>query len=85
MNPDCGPECQETLRQIERFLDGELDPGIRAVIDKHLSSCSPCMERAEFRKHLKELIASKCGRDRMPADLLRRVEAMIDAQDAPAP
>ena len=84
MNPDCGPECQETLREIERFLDGELEAGMRAVIDRHLSACSPCMERAEFRRHLKDLIASKCAGDAMPAELLSRVKALIDTEDAPA-
>ena len=82
MNPDCGPECVETLKQVERFLDGELDPGIRAVIDRHLSACSPCMERAEFRQHLKDLIASKCAGDVMPADLLSRVKALIATEGA---
>ena len=83
MDRDCGPECEETLREIERFLDGELDPGLRAAVDRHLSSCNPCTQRAEFRKHLKELVASKCGLDAMPADLLSRVQALIETQAGP--
>ena len=84
MNPDCGPECEETLREIERFLDGELEPGLRAVITRHLSACNPCTERAEFRQHVKDLIASKCVGDTMPADLLSRVKALIDTEGAPS-
>jgi mycothiol system anti-sigma-R factor len=82
--PDCGPECEETLREIERFLDGELEPGLRAVIALHISTCNPCTERAEFRQHVKELIASKCVGDAVPADLLARVKALIDTEGAPS-
>ena len=80
MIPDCGPECEETLREIERFLDGELEPVLRAVITRHLSMCTPCTDRAEFRKHLKDLIASKCAGDAIPEDLLSRVKALIDTE-----
>ena len=82
MNPDCGPECEETLREIERFLDGELEPGLRAVIASHLSGCNPCSERAEFRQHVKDLVASKCATDTMPTDLLSRIKAVIDTEGA---
>ena len=84
MIPDCGPECEETLREIERFLDGELEPGLRAVITHHLSTCNPCTERAEFRQHVKDMIAAKCAGDVMPADLLSRVKALIDTEGAPS-
>ncbi|HEY7401740.1 MAG TPA: mycothiol system anti-sigma-R factor [Actinomycetota bacterium] len=82
MIPDCGPECEEALREIERFLDGELEPGLRAVVASHLSSCTPCTERAEFRRHVKELIASKCSKDAMPNDLLARVKSLLDIEGA---
>ncbi len=83
MDRDCGPECQETLREIARFLDGELDPSVRAAVDRHLSSCDPCLEHAEFRKHLKQLIASRCGGDSMPGELLLRVKALIEIEGSP--
>ena len=55
---DCGPDCLETLREIERFLDGELQGDLRSRVQEHLSGCNPCMDRAEFRRHLKAMIAS---------------------------
>jgi mycothiol system anti-sigma-R factor len=82
--PDCGPECEETLREIERFLDGELEPGLRAVIASHLSSCNPCTERAEFRRHVKDLVATKCSGDAMPSDLLSRVKGLLDTEGTPS-
>ena len=76
---DCGPECLEALREIERFLDGELDdPGMRAFVDRHLSDCNPCMERAEFRRHLKDLVGSKCREQQVPAELGDRLRSLIE-------
>jgi mycothiol system anti-sigma-R factor len=70
---DCGPDCQETLREVERFLDGEVDVTLRVRIEEHLSGCSPCMDRAEFRRQLKIIVARKCTESEVPA----RVEARI--------
>ena len=83
MDPDCGPECQETLRELERFLDGELEPGMRAMVDKHLSGCDPCTQRTEFRIHLKAMISSSCRRDEVPAELLARVQSLLQAEPPP--
>ena len=67
---DCGPHCEETLREIEAFLDGELDPALRDRVTHHLSDCNPCMQRAEFRKHLKEIVHDKCTEREDPGGAL---------------
>ena len=77
------PECHETLREIERFLDGEMGPDERQTLDRHLSDCHPCSERADFKRHLKELIASSCGCDEVPSDLRERVMRLIEGTAAP--
>ena len=74
---DCGPICQETLREIQRFLDGELDPGAKVAIEHHLSDCNPCMQRTEFRRHLKGMISSKCVGDDVPAALIEKIHGLI--------
>jgi mycothiol system anti-sigma-R factor len=82
---DCGPECMEALKEIERLLDGELPPELRIKVQKHLSGCNPCMDRAEFRRHLKEMIASKCTGDQPSPELFIRVRAIIEERDVSAP
>ena len=57
------PGCMEALKEVERLLDGELEGELRIKVEKHLSGCSPCMDRAEFRRHLKVMIAAKCTGD----------------------
>jgi mycothiol system anti-sigma-R factor len=82
---DCGPDCIEALKEIERFLDGELPGDLQVKVHKHLSGCNPCMDRAEFRRHLKDMIASKCGGDTPPPELFVRVRALIEDRDTSSP
>ena len=74
---DCGPDCLKALAEIERFLDGEVEPGMQAFIEHHLSGCDPCTERADFRRHLRDLIAAKCSGEQVPAELRTRIEGLI--------
>lgn len=75
----------ETLREIERLLDGELQGELRARVQKHLSGCNPCMDRTEFRRHLKAMIAAKCTGDEPPPELFIRVRAIIEERDVTSP
>ena len=79
------PGCMEALKEVERLLDGELEAELRIKVEKHLSGCSPCMDRAEFRRHLKVMIADKCSGDAPPPALLTRVRAMIEERDVSSP
>ena len=80
---DATYNCRETLLEIERFLDGELQTDLGSLLQRHLDDCPPCMRRADFQRHLKDLIASKCGGDVAPLDLLGRVRLLIQEHDAP--
>ena len=69
---DCGPDCEETLREIEAYLDGEVEAPQATAIEIHLADCNPCMDRAEFRQHLKDLVHDRC-REAEPEGLRDKV------------
>ncbi|MEP6758178.1 MAG: mycothiol system anti-sigma-R factor [Actinomycetota bacterium] len=75
--PEREPNCTETLLEVEAYLDGEVDPALAERIHGHLSDCSPCGDRAEFRKHLKELVQSKCMQRDVPDALRERIRQLI--------
>ena len=77
---ECGPNCEETLRQIEAYLDGEVDDVQAAGISVHLSDCNPCMDRAEFRTNLKALVHDRCS-EAEPAGLRERIVRALDARE----
>ena len=75
--PESEPDCTETLLEVEAYLDGEVDTALAERIKGHLSDCSPCGDRAEFRKHLKELVQSKCTEREVPDALVDRIRQLI--------
>jgi mycothiol system anti-sigma-R factor len=71
--------CEEVLSEIEQYLDGELDLDRAAHLKFHLSTCSPCLRRAEFRRRLKEIIRAKVPCE-APEHLVVKVRRIIQAE-----
>jgi anti-sigma factor (TIGR02949 family) len=64
--------CREALEELERYLDHECGPDLEAAIRTHLGDCPPCLDRAEFERELRRIVASRC-RDAAPSGLLDRI------------
>ena len=76
---DGGVDCDEAIRQLYHFLDGELTDERRQVIAVHLDECGWCGEAAGFEAELRVVIASRC-RDRVPDALRARVAAALNEE-----
>jgi mycothiol system anti-sigma-R factor len=68
---DCG--CDDVLRDVWLFLDDEMNPDRRAVVQQHIDECSPCLAEAGFDSALKSLLSRKCGGDKAPEELKARL------------
>jgi anti-sigma factor (TIGR02949 family) len=66
--------CNETIRELDAFLDGELPDDVRDHIHSHLGTCMDCLQAFDFQAELKLAIRRKCNTDEMPAGLLGRIE-----------
>lgn len=75
---ECGPDCDEALAELERYLDGELPDSDVGRISEHLAACYPCTDRATFEEQLRALVRRGCA-DRAPEDLIDRVRSRLDA------
>ena len=53
-------DCDQALAELEAYLDGELVDDARRIVESHLSGCSPCFERSEFRVRLRAIVRTKC-------------------------
>lgn len=40
--PAANPACQSFIHQLSPYIDGELTPSERAVVERHLSACKSC-------------------------------------------
>lgn len=78
MEPCDGPNCNETLKELDLFLDAELSDNARDTIRHHLDGCPDCLSAFDFHAELKHVVARKCQENEMPADLLSRIEKCFD-------
>jgi mycothiol system anti-sigma-R factor len=76
-------DCEHVLREIELYLDHELDSREAGHIQDHLAECGGCLQRKEFRESLRELIAKKCGPEPAPEDLVRRIRELLATEAQP--
>jgi anti-sigma factor (TIGR02949 family) len=76
-------DCNETIRELDAFLDGELPAEIRAHIHVHLESCLDCLQAFDFHAELKRAIRRKCTNDQMPTGLVDRIANCLDADLLP--
>jgi len=72
------PDCNQTLRELETFLDGELSAEARDAIQGHLGGCVDCHQAFDFHAELKLVIARKCREEAIPPSLLARIERCLD-------
>jgi anti-sigma factor (TIGR02949 family) len=70
-------DCNETLRELEAFLDGEVPDEELVDIRAHLEGCPDCFQAFDFHAELKAVIATKCRGDEMPPGLLARIELCL--------
>ena len=73
--------CTEAVHVLYHFLDGELTPERRLLIEYHLDACSPCLEAFEFEIELRELIKQRC-REQVPDELRLRIKGLLASEAA---
>ncbi len=72
-------DCNDALRELYEFLDGELTDARRHLIAEHIDRCNPCLEAFDFEVELKAVIAAKC-RAECPDELRARVAEALRAE-----
>ncbi|NLD76776.1 MAG: mycothiol system anti-sigma-R factor [Acidimicrobiales bacterium] len=70
-------ECNETLRELYQFLDGELTDADRHHIQQHLDDCSPCLAAFDFEAELRLVVRNRCV-DTVPDALRDRIARAIE-------
>lgn len=72
-------KCQDLLRAIGEYVDGEISPSICADLERHLAGCNPCKVVVDNVR--KTITLYRAGRPYpLPAALRRRLHEAIAAQ-----
>lgn len=73
-------DCRELIANLYQLIDGELSREEAATLKRHLEGCGDCIERVEVEEQFKLLIRTKCRGEQVPALLLERVKAALQAE-----
>ena len=79
--PTVGVNCTEAVHVLYHFLDGELTPERRLLIEYHLDACHHCLEAFEFELELRTLIKQRC-REQVPDELRLRIKHLLASEAA---
>lgn len=70
--------CEHVWREVSNYLDGEVDPGLRAAIEEHVRGCKQCTAVVDGTRNIIQLY----GDDRMvevPLGFSRRLHQRLQS------
>lgn len=70
-------DCQDAMRQLWDYLDGELTDETMGAIREHLAMCQECYPHYDFEQAFLKAIASARREHRAPGALRLRVRAAL--------
>lgn len=70
-------ECEEAIRRLARYLDGELGDRESIELERHLETCRSCWSRAEFERRLRERMAA-LGQQEVRPSFERRIRDLLE-------
>jgi anti-sigma factor (TIGR02949 family) len=68
--------CEQALKHLVEFVDGELPDSEHDGVEQHLRICRDCCSRMEFESRLKERLATLSSED-VPSKTRDRVRELI--------
>ena len=71
-------DCNDALRELYEFLDGELTDEKRDQIKHHIEDCGSCLEVFDFEVELRMVVQKKCE-EPCPDALRAKIEAALQA------
>ncbi len=77
-------DCKHVWDQISAYIDGDLDPSLRAEIDKHLETCEICSAVLDSTRNVVVLIADSRVFE-LPAGFSQRLHRRLDEEMKSSP
>lgn len=68
--------CQQALALVAEYLDKELGPTERLMVDRHIETCRHCFGRFEFEQRLKDRLATLRSSG-IPESLRKKVDSVL--------
>ena len=69
-------DCEQVVRVLFAYLDGEMGDEQAREVDRHLALCRTCFSRAEFERRLRSHLA-ELGHEDVTPEFARRIRALL--------
>lgn len=69
-------DCEEAIRRLAEYLDGELADREEAEVERHLETCRSCWSRAEFEHRIRERLAD-LRREEVDPEFEGRIRSLL--------
>lgn len=71
-------KCMQLLSNVlDPVIDEEVNGRDEAEFKEHIEKCMPCYERYNLDRTIKEVLKSKCKREKVPTDLVDSIKLKI--------
>ena len=67
-------DCNETLKELDRFLDNELASEAISDLSVHLEGCVDCQQTFEFHVELRNIVKLSAKQEPLPQSLLSKIK-----------
>ena len=67
-------DCNETLKELDRFLDNELASEAISDLSIHLEGCVDCQQTFEFHVELRNIVKLSAKQEPLPQSLLSKIK-----------
>ena len=77
---DVGPAaipCEDALRRVQEFLDGELKGATATEVEDHLEACERCYPHLRLERRFRTAVRRAAGGEVAPPELQTRLAALI--------
>lgn len=75
--------CEEALRLVHDFLDGELEGVTLAQLKSHFEVCKACYPHLRLEQAFREAMRRACARECAPPALKQEVERLLSEAGGP--
>jgi anti-sigma factor (TIGR02949 family) len=77
--------CEETIRRLDDYLDRELTPHEKQLVQEHLEVCALCASEYAFEASALEQLRDKLQRIPVPSDLMTKVSRALEGARGETP
>lgn len=71
--------CEDLFRRLDDYLDRELSPEEKRLVQEHLEACAVCTMEYDFESKLLQDLKQKVRRIDVPKNLAAKIHRLLDS------